>query len=101
MFAHIVLYRVRPDPSDRGRRRLGQLIQSLRALPGVLDVQTGSNVGPEQYTQGYDWGFCMHFADRAARDAYLEHPEHLQVAREVEQLIDDLVVLGLDDTETR
>jgi len=40
-------------------------------------------------------GFCMHFADRPARDAYPRAPDATSgVAREVEQLVDDLVVLG-------
>jgi Stress responsive A/B Barrel Domain len=98
VFAHIVLYRLSPAAGSTGRKRLEDLIGSLARLPGVLELEAGSNAAPREFTHGYDWGFCMRFADRDARDAYLEHPAHVRVAHEVARLVDDLAVLGIDGT---
>jgi hypothetical protein len=96
MFRHIVLYRLRPELGMQAKQRIDELIRSLAtAVPEVLEVQTGPNLGPADFTKGYDWGLCMRFADRESRDAYMQHAFHLRVAELVEQLIDDLVVLGL------
>jgi hypothetical protein len=98
MFRHIVLYRLRPELGTQAQQRIDELIRSLAtAVPGVLEVQTGPNLGPADFAKGYDWGLCMRFADRESRDAYMQHPSHLRVAEQVEQLIDDLVVLGLQE----
>jgi hypothetical protein len=97
MFRHVVLYRLRPDLGPAARERVEELIGSLaQRVPGVLELQSGDNAGPDGFTNGYDWGFCMAFADRAARDAYMAHDHHRRVAAQVEELIEGLVVLGLD-----
>jgi stress responsive alpha/beta barrel protein len=97
MFRHVVLYRVRPDLGAEARERLEALITSLSAgVPGILELQAGANVGPVDYGKGYDWGFCMGFADRRARDDYMRHPLHVRTAGAIEELVEDLVVLGLE-----
>jgi hypothetical protein len=97
MFRHIVLYRLRPELGAQGRARIGEMIGSLeKMIPSVVELQSGDNAAPDGFTKGYDWGFCMTFTDRAARDAYIVHHEHQRVAAQVEELIEDLVVLGLD-----
>jgi len=42
--------------------------------------------------KGFTHGFCMTFADAAARDVYLPHPEHERVKALVLQVLDG----GLD-----
>jgi hypothetical protein len=97
MFRHIVLYKVRQDLGEPACERLEALIRSLPArAPGVVALDAGPNVGPDGFTKGFDWGFCMSFADRAARDTYMRDPYHQDVAAEIEGLIDDLVVLGIE-----
>jgi Stress responsive A/B Barrel Domain len=97
MLRHIVLYRLSPELGAQAVERIDALIRSLPSkVPGVLELQVGPNVGPPDFTGGYDWGFCMRFADRDGRDDFMKHAFHLRVADQVEELIDDLVVLDLE-----
>jgi hypothetical protein len=42
----------------------------------MLGFAAGRNVSPEGLGKGFDEGFLIDFADAAARDAYLDHPDH-------------------------
>ena len=46
------------------------------SVPGIDDYVSGANCSAEGRTQGLTHGFIMTFADAAARDAYIVHPEH-------------------------
>ena len=46
-------------------------------MTGWLGFVAGANATPEVgMDKGYNGGFIIDFADEAARDAYLIHPEH-------------------------
>jgi hypothetical protein len=46
-----------------------------------LTITSGSNVRPEEgMDKGFSEGFILYFGDAAARDAYLVHPEHQEIA---------------------
>jgi hypothetical protein len=46
-------------------------------LPGILAVQVGANVSPEEgMDKGFSDGFIVDFADAASRDAYLVDEQH-------------------------
>jgi hypothetical protein len=96
MFHHVVLYRVRPEPD--ARMRLETVVRSLAAsTPGIVAFHAGPNAERGRGARGYDWGFCMVFVDRQARDDYLTSPSHDVAAVEILAAVEDLVVLGLDD----
>ena len=46
------------------------------ALPRALRAAEGDDIPPEGIGRGFTHGFTMDFADVAARDAYLPHPDH-------------------------
>src|SRR3954462_131189 len=48
-------------------------IAALEAIPGVEAFQLMREVSPKN---GFDYALTMEFADRAAYEAYNEHPEH-------------------------
>lgn len=80
MIRHCVFIRFRPAISAAHKAKLFCDIAALKdRLPGILDVHAGSNVSPEAgMDKGYGDGFIVDFADAAARDAYLEDPQHKQ-----------------------
>ena len=46
------------------------------AIPGVADLEWGTNVSPEGLNDGFSHCFTLSFASVEDRDAYLVHPEH-------------------------
>jgi hypothetical protein len=63
-----------------------------RKIPGVLDFSGGAYKSNEGLNKGFTHGFVMTFADAAARDAYLTHPEHEAIKQKVLPLLEG----GLD-----
>lgn len=74
---HVVLFKARADlPSGELEGVFAQLAALKAVIPGMLDCHASANVSPEGIGRGYTHGFTMDFADAAARDAYLPHPDH-------------------------
>jgi hypothetical protein len=73
---HIVLVKI----AAAKVHRYGELVKALNELkqqmPEFLAIQGGPYASPEGLNQGYTHGFVMTFANAAARDHYLTHPDH-------------------------
>jgi heme-degrading monooxygenase HmoA len=54
-------------------------IAALEAIPGVEAFELMREVSPKN---GYDHALTMEFADRAAYEAYNEHPAHVSFVRD-------------------
>jgi len=82
MIRHIVLIKFRPDLAAA---QIEEKLQSVVALKGkiggILSITAGENNSPENLEKGFGHGFVVDFADSAARDAYLPHPEHAKVGK--------------------
>lgn len=83
MLKHCVFIRFRPEISAEQRAALYQALQSLESqLSGWLGFLAGVNVTPELgMDKGYNGGFIIDFADEAARDVYLQNPDHQQLGQ--------------------
>jgi hypothetical protein len=95
---HVVLLRFKPETSQATLNQLFAALDALRrTIPGLLDFSWGANSSPEGLAKGFTHGFVMTFADSAARDAYLPHPDHeavkAQVLPWIEGGVDGVVVL--------
>ena len=94
---HVVLVRWKPDVSPT---EMQQLSDSARTFPdtisGVLAVHCGPSSSPEGLEGGFDWALIVGFADGAARDAYLPHPQHQPVAQQISELAEHVVVFDVD-----
>ncbi len=79
MLTHIVIWKYRADVEQAVRE---EHVARLRRLPslvsGVLSFKVGTDV--LRLPRSYDTGLVATFRDRAALDAYTNHPEHLAVA---------------------
>ncbi|KAB2700936.1 Dabb family protein [Ochrobactrum sp. Kaboul] len=82
MIRHIVLIKFKPELDGAA---IDHALASVVALKGKIDginaVTTGANNSPERLEKGFRHGFVVDFADAAARDAYLPHPEHVKVGK--------------------
>ena len=85
MIRHCVFIRFKPTISVAYKTELFNEIDALKdRLPGMVAVHIGTNVSPETgMDKGYSAGFIIDFADAAARDAYLVHPEHQKVGARI------------------
>lgn len=85
MIRHCVFIRFRPEVSTEARLEIYSEIRSLMPrLDGLLAVHVGDNVSPEHgMDKGYSEGFIVDFRDAAARDLYLEDPEHRQTGGKI------------------
>lgn len=90
---HIVLFRFRTDLAEG---TIPALFADLRGLadriPGIIGFNGGAYRSPEGLARGFSHGFCMTFADEAARNAYLPHPEHQAIVARLLPLLEG----GLD-----
>jgi len=96
MVEHIVLLRLSVSSDDAAIRRLSTALLTLQdRIPGIVRIAFGANGSQEGLGRGYDLGFVVTFADGAARDAYLPHPEHQAVVLLVEAIADEVLVFDL------
>ena len=76
---HIVWIRFREGVTDA---RIEEHLAGLRSLtdrvPGIVALKLGANFTDR--AGGYTHGLVVTFRDEAGLDAYLPHPEHVQVA---------------------
>ncbi|HEV7277331.1 MAG TPA: Dabb family protein [Devosiaceae bacterium] len=77
MIRHCVFVKFRPDVDEAERQGIFEQLAALQqVLDGFLGIAFGPNASPEGLAQGFEHGFIIDFADTAARDAYLVHPDH-------------------------
>ena len=80
MIRHVVLFQWKPGTSEA---KIAEIFRELAALKGEIaglqQFEGGPYSSPEGLNQNYTHGFIMTFADAAARNAYLPHPEHERV----------------------
>jgi hypothetical protein len=77
MIRHCVFVKFRADVSADEKAEIYDGLNALVGrIDGLLKADFGPNVSPEGLGQGFADGFIMDLADEAARDSYLEHPEH-------------------------
>jgi quinol monooxygenase YgiN len=72
------------------------LLDLSEAVEGIEDYVAGPNNSPQGLSQGYTHGFIMTFADAAARDAYLPHPEHKAFEEKALPLIESVAVVDFE-----
>jgi hypothetical protein len=79
MIVHIVCWKYKPETTDAQRREHVERLRALSDLvPGMESFDVGSDI--LGLDRSYDTGLVGFYADRAALDAYSDHPEHVKVA---------------------
>jgi hypothetical protein len=75
LIIHLFAFRWKPEATDEHRERaVAETLAFAGAIPGLLEVHAGPNLSSRG--GGYETGGVMKFTDRAALDAYAEHPQH-------------------------
>ena len=96
MIEHVVLLRFRGSATEES---IGALARAVVGLPGRIDgvesVKWGPSTSPEGLERGFTHGFVMRLRDDAARDAYLPHPVHREVADQIGRLCEHVLVFDI------
>jgi len=77
MIRHVVLVRFKADRDETAIADLFREIEAVQPLiPGMIGFAPGRSLEIEKLEKGFRHGFVVEFADRAALDAYQDHPDH-------------------------
>lgn len=99
MLTHIVIWKYRADVDEASRRRHVEMLRSLpRVIPEIQSFAVGSDV--LRLPRSYDTGLVALFRDRAALDAYTNHPEHLAAAATGREISEHVASVDFEDEET-
>ncbi len=86
---HIVSWKLAetdPEINRQQRRAIADALESLPPLiPEILRLEVGSNM--KESDSAHDVVLVADYADEAALDAYVVHPEHQKVAAFVRGLV--------------
>jgi len=91
---HVVLFAFRDDAPDDRIRTIEAAFAALKdQIPGIVDLEWGTNESPEGLDQGFTHCFVVTFQDAAARDAYLPHPAHVAFGALLQPCLDRVLVV--------
>ena len=94
MVIHVVLVKPKESASlEEIQSVLDQAKALKEIIPGIVEVEAGKNVAKHQ--GGFEYGLVMRFDTMEHLQAYLPHPAHLAVVKEIVRLCDTLVEFDL------
>lgn len=90
MIRHIVLLKPKTEVSaDEIATVLDRVRGLQKDIPGMVEVRAGENLSAN--TQGYTYGFVMHFVDAKHFQAYAPHPAHQVVSKELRAICESII----------
>lgn len=98
MLTHIVIWKYRAEVSESERK---EHVARLRGLPSFIPEIESFAVGFDvlHLARSYDTGLVATFRDRAALDAYTEHPEHQKVAAMGREISEHVASVDFEDAQ--
>jgi hypothetical protein len=94
---HIVLLKFKPNADAMAAPLIAALDALRQRLHGFLHFSAGPYSSPEGLNRGFTHGCLMTFADSAARDRYLTHPDHEAVKQQFLPFVDDVVAFDFEE----
>ena len=84
---HVVIFTYKPGTSSQHIQQVTEAFRALQhTVPGILSFEHGMNNSPEGKSLDFTHVYTLTFADVAARDAYLPHPQHQQFGAVLQHL---------------
>ena len=85
MFSHVVIFWTKPDIPEATEKLLAGADKYLKPCPGVVHYHCGKMAESHRdvVDQSYQVALNLVFEDRAAQDAYQEHPLHIKFVENV------------------
>ena len=74
---HVVLFKFNAGTSETDKTGITKAFSALAdQMPGVDAFEWGTDISPEDLSQGFTHCYVLTFHSEADRDAYLPHPAH-------------------------
>jgi len=74
---HVVLFQFKESATPEQVKEVENAFCNLpKEIDVIQDYEWGTNVSPENHSQGFTHCFFLTFKTQADRDAYLPHPAH-------------------------
>lgn len=81
MIRHIVLIKFNPELKEAEIKDIWQELHKLKGkVQGLISISSGKSMSPEKIERGYLHGFTIDFENRAALEAYQNHPDHKKLS---------------------
>ncbi len=94
---HIVLLKFKDGTTEEQTGKFfDDLLDLSESISGIDDYVSGVNNSTEAKNQGLTHGFIMTFADSAARDAYVVHPDHEKFKAAALDMVDNIVIFDFE-----
>jgi len=91
---HVVLFKFKEDTT---KEQIKKVENAFCALPGkvnvIHDFEWGTDVSPENRSQGFTHCFVVTFLSEADRAIYLPHPAHKEFAATLGPCLDQVLVI--------
>jgi hypothetical protein len=72
---HVFAFQWKEGATEADKERATKAIRAFQGMiPGLLQTHVGPNLSPRG--NGYTFGGIMQFTNKAALDAYVQHPSH-------------------------
>jgi stress responsive alpha/beta barrel protein len=94
MQIHIALYKWKSSVAPEQIGRALDKVKALQTIPGITEIIWAENTS--KYSEGYTHVIFVCGENKAALDAYRNHPEHVLLADEIEEMEDQGI--GVDFT---
>ena len=94
LLRHVVLFKFKASATPE---QIKQVEDAFRALPTKINLikgyEWGTNVSPENLSQGFTHCFFLTFSSDKDRDAYLVHPAHKDFGKLLGPSLDKALVV--------
>jgi hypothetical protein len=94
---HVVLLKFKDGTTEE---QIGKFFEDVldlsETVPGIDDYVSGANCSPENLNQGMTHSFIMTFADIAARDAYIVHPDIQHFKTTASAIVENALVFDFE-----
>jgi len=91
---HVVLFKFKDTATPEQIKKVEQDFRALRdKIKQIVEFEWGTNVSPENLSQGFTHCFLLTFRSEADRDAYIVHPAHKEFASTLGPVLDKVLVV--------
>lgn len=94
---HVVVWKLATDDAEVKAEQAAKIAASLVALATVIPQIASISAGAEAlYAENADVALVADFADRAALEAYQQHPAHQEVGAYIRSVVSDRVAVDFE-----
>jgi hypothetical protein len=91
---HVVHFKFKADAKPEAIKKVETDFAALKGkIKEVETLDWGTNVSPEDRSEGFTHCWVLTFKDAKARDAYLVHPEHKAFAASLKDVLEKPLVV--------